>query len=67
MYKVKSIKIESQQTSQYSQDIESELTKILSEELARSIDKEILRGMGFEPDKNKRRKNKIEKLFRFSE
>lgn len=65
MYKAKQIK--SQKTYQYGQDIESELTKILSEELAKSIDKEILRGLGIEPDKNKRRKNKIQKVFKFSE
>ena len=65
MYEAKQIR--SQKTYQYGIDIESKLTKMLSEEWANSIDKQILRNMGFEPDKNKRRKNKIEKIFRFSE
>lgn len=62
MYKVKGILIDGQ-ISHYGQDIESELTKMLSEELAKSIDKEILRGLGIEPDRNKRRKNKINSIF----
>lgn len=64
MYKVKGITIESQQTSQYGADIEGELTKILSVELVREIDREILRSMGFEPDRKKRRINKINKIFK---
>lgn len=67
MYKVKGIPINDEQISHYGQDIESELTKMLSEELAKSIDKKILRRLGIEPDKNKRRKNKIQKVFKFSE
>ncbi len=49
--------------SPYGKDIESELTKILSEQLAKEIDREILRGLGVEPDRNKRRKNSINKIF----
>jgi len=47
----------------YSIDVVDELSKILSEELAREIDKDILRGLGIEPDRNKRRKNSIKKIF----
>ena len=43
--------------------IVDEMTKILSDELAKQIDKEILRNLGLEPDRNKRRKNSIQKIF----
>lgn len=43
-------------------DIEDQLTAMLSEELAKSIDKEILRNMCFEPEINLRRKKAIEKI-----
>ncbi len=63
-YKVKGIVVDSDNTiSSYGKDIESELTKILSEQLAKEIDREILRGLGLEPDRNKRRKNSINKIF----
>lgn len=62
MYKVKRITIESQQTSQYGPDIEAELTKMLSEELAKQIDKEILQALGLK-EKNIIRKGKINKVF----
>ena len=32
-------------------------------QLAKEIDREILRGLGLEPDRNKRRKNSINKIF----
>jgi hypothetical protein len=38
--------------------------KILVEHLAREIDKDILRSLGIEPDRNKRRKNSINKIFK---
>lgn len=63
MYKVKG-PIEDNQIQAYGKDIEAELTAMLSEELANQIDKEILRSLGVEPDKNKRRKNKIDKIFK---
>ena len=64
-YKVKGIVVDSDNTvSPYGKDIESELTKILSEELAREIDREILKSLGIEPDRNKRRKNSINKIFK---
>jgi len=44
-------------------NIEAQLTSMLSEELAKSIDREILRSMGFELDKWKRRMNKINKIY----
>jgi hypothetical protein len=61
---VKKYKVKGDNTiSPYGKDIESELTKILSEQLAKEIDREILRGLGVEPDRNKRRKNSINKIF----
>lgn len=51
-------------SSQYGLDLASELTKILSEELAKEIDKDILRNLGFEPDRHKRRKNSINKIYK---
>lgn len=63
MYKVKRISTENQ-IQAYGKDIEAELTAMLSEELSKQIDKEILRSLGVEPDKNKRRKNKIDKIFK---
>jgi len=66
MYKVKGVIIEEgQQTSQYSDDIESELTRILSEELAKQIDKEILTSLGLR-ERNIRRIDKINKIFKSS-
>lgn len=43
---------------------EDEFYKILSEQLAKEIDREILRGLGLEPERHKRRVSKIKKLFR---
>ncbi len=64
-YKVKGIVVDSDNTvSPYGKDIESELTKILSEELAREIDREILKSLGIEPDRNKRRKKSINKIYK---
>lgn len=51
-------------SNQWGVDIEDELTKLLSEEWAKQIDKEILRGLGLEPEKNKRRINSINKIYR---
>jgi ATP-dependent RNA circularization protein (DNA/RNA ligase family) len=50
----------------YGLDVVDELTKILSEQLAKEIDKEILKGLGLEA-RNKRRKNSIDKIFKSSE
>ena len=62
--KVKSVLVDSENTvSSYGKDIESELTKILSEQIAKEIDRDILRGLGIEPDRNKRRKKSINKIF----
>jgi hypothetical protein len=63
MYKVKGITIESQKTSQYVPDIEAELTKMLSEELAKQIDKEILQSLGLK-ERNIVRQDKIRKIFK---
>ena len=52
-------------SSHYGLDIEEQLTNMLSEQLAREIDRDILRGLGLEPDRNKRRKNSINKIFNF--
>lgn len=62
-YKVKGVEIEDGGVSPYGVDMEDELTKMLSEQLAKEIDREILRNLGLEPDRNKRRKNSIQKIF----
>ena len=63
-YKVKGLVVDSDNTiSTYGVDIESDLTKILSEQIAKEIDRDILRGLGIEPDRNKRRKKSINKIF----
>lgn len=75
-YKVKGVEIEDNDVSPYGSgvrlrsrspvqrlDIEDEFTKMLSEQLAKEIDREILRNLGLEPDRNKRRKNSIQKIF----
>lgn len=63
-YKVKGLVVDSDNTiSPYGVDIESELTKILSEQIAKEIDRDILRVLGIEPDRNKRRKKSINKIF----
>jgi hypothetical protein len=43
-------------------DIEDQLSAILSEQIAKEIDKDILRGLGYEPELNRRRMNKINKI-----
>ena len=68
-YKVKGLVVDSDNTiSPYGVDIESELTKILSEQCPTlgtvlANDRDILRGLGIEPDRNKRRKKSINKIF----
>jgi len=47
--------------------VADELSRMLSDELSKSIDMEILKSLGWEPDRNKRRKNSINKIFRASE
>lgn len=51
-------------SSNYGLDVVDQLTSMLSDEIAKSIDKEILRSLGLEPDRNKRRKNSINKIFK---
>jgi hypothetical protein len=58
MYKVKGIPIEDNQISTYGVDIEAELTRMLSEELAKQIDKEILISLGLK-ERNIRRKGMV--------
>ena len=48
----------------YGIDIADQLSAILSEELAKQIDMDILSGLGLEPDKFKRRKKKIENILK---
>ena len=48
----------------YGIDVADQLQSMLSAEIAKSIDKEILRSLGLEPDRNKRRKNSINKIFK---
>ena len=63
-YKVKGIEVDhTEPIVPYGMDIADEMTKILSEELAKEIDREILRALGVEPDRNKRRKKSIQKIF----
>lgn len=52
-------------SNHYGLDIEEQLTNMLSEQIAREIDRDILRGLGLEPDRNKRRKVSINKIFNF--
>ncbi len=61
-YKVKGIEIEDSNLSSYSPDIADELTKMLSEQLAKEIDKEILKSLGVY-ERNIRRKKSIQKIF----
>ena len=48
----------------YGIDIEAELTSMLSEEICKSIDAEILRSLGLEPERNKRRCKSINKIYK---
>jgi len=48
----------------YGLDVADELSRMLSDELSKGIDMEILRSLGLEPDRNKRRKNSINKIFK---
>ena len=63
-YKVKGILVDSENTvSTYGSDIESELTKILSEQLASEIDREILKSLGI-IERPMRRINSINKIYK---
>ncbi len=53
-----------QLSESYGIDVADELSKLLSKEWAKQIDKEILRGLGLEPEKNKSRINSINKIYR---
>jgi len=53
-------------SSHYGLDIEEQLTKMLTDELTKSIDRNILKSLGIEPDRNKRRKKSINKIFNYS-
>ena len=48
----------------YGIDVSDQLQSMLSDEISKSIDKEILRNLGIEPYRNKRRKNSINKIFK---
>ena len=48
----------------YGIDVVDQITSMLSDELAKNIDRDILRGLGIEPDRNRRRKNSINKIFK---
>jgi hypothetical protein len=63
-YKVKGIIVDSENTiSPYVSDIESELTKMLSEQIAREIDRDILKSLGI-LERPVRRKNSINKIYK---
>ena len=51
------VKIYSNSTADKLRDIEEQLTKMLSEQWQKEIDRNILKSLGLEPDRNKRRKN----------
>ena len=51
-------------SSHYGLDVADQLQSMLSDEISKSIDKEILRNLGIEPYRNKRRKNSINKIFK---
>ena len=61
-YKVKGIEVQDNSISTYGTDIESELTKILSEELAKSIDRELIKDLQ-RLSKPLLRQRKIKKIF----
>ena len=50
--------------SAYGIDIADQMSAMLSAEIAKGIDRDIIRSLGFEPDRNKRRKNSIDKIFK---
>lgn len=52
-----------QDLEHYGLDIEDELTSMLSNELSKEIDKQILRSLGIESKKD-RRKTSIENIFK---
>ena len=62
--KIKCIEVKDNSVGVYGSDVEQELTKILSEQIAKEIDRDILRGLGLEPDRNKRRINSINKIYK---
>jgi hypothetical protein len=62
-YKVKGIKVQSKNSTEYGLDLADELTKILSEQITKEIDKDILSSLGIEGIKY-RRKNSIKKIFK---
>ena len=51
-------------SSSYGIDIVDQLSAMLSAEISKEIDRNILMGLGFELDRNKRRKNSINKIFK---
>lgn len=63
-YKVKRVEVDCpyEIENSYGMDIADELSKMLSEELAKGIDREILKSMGIE-EKKYRRKKSIKNIF----
>jgi len=59
------IKKDDKLSSHYGLDIEEQLTKMLTDELTKSIDMEILKNMGIY-SRNVRRMNSINKIFKYS-
>jgi len=51
-------------SAHYGIDIVDELTSLLSDQIAREIDRDILKSLGIEPYRNKRRINSINKIFK---
>jgi len=61
-YKANGIEVQDNSISPYGTDIESELTKILSEELAKGIDRELIKDLQ-RLSKPLLRQRKIKKIF----
>jgi hypothetical protein len=47
----------------YGLDIVEQLQSMMSAEISRGINKDIIKKLGWEPDRNKRRMNSINKIF----
>ena len=51
-------------SSHYGLDVVDEVSKMLSEQIAKEIDRDILKSLGLETDRNRRRINSINKIYK---
>ena len=51
-------------SAHYGIDVVDELTSLLSDQIAREIDRDILKSLGLETDRNRRRINSINKIYK---